>query len=325
MDNTFTCPDVLWGEVHQDSQHYSASLWQARKNFFQGTDTGHTFDAAFYASLVSMSPQVDFASAAAIIVAHVKTAFPAILDADTRMQALFTAKGVVGCSKILDVTNTLSTHRPYYGISAGASAGFPAATVIPGPYQMKINVPQGMKTLTITAAVGGSNPLTGMGAPKVKLLARSGSAITFTKIGPDLNNDADKVVDGTVAGSVLTAVAPLDIPCGATSAVYFTLGSTQGDTLQDVKVTFAPADSCNPNDGGSGGGAGGGSGGGSGGGNGGGGAGDGGSEVKTFPWIGNAPGGAAGAKGCGCSGLDAGLGGLAGLVLLALRRRQPRR
>ncbi|MBS1150947.1 MAG: putative Bacterial Ig-like domain [Myxococcaceae bacterium] len=326
LNNTFTCPDVLWGEVHQDSQHYSAALWQARNSFFLGTDNGRTFDAAFYASLVSMSPQVNFTDAAAIIVAHVKTAFPGIADAETKMQTMFTQKGVVACSKILDMTG-ITTGRPYYGITAGGPAGFPATTVIPGPYQMKVKTPAGMKSLTLTAvAGGGGNPLGG-GAPKPKLLVKVGQPITFAKVGAQLNNNADLLVDGVIAGSNVTATASLFAPCGATSEVYFTIGSTQAETLQNVKVSFLAADSCTApdagTDGGAGGGAGdGGTGGGAGGGSGGAGGGDGGSEVKQVPWIGGMQTGPGAPKGCGCSGVEAGLGGFAALLLLMRRRRK---
>lgn len=42
MDNTQSCPDVLWGEVHQDSMHVAGALWTARQTVFQGTDSGET-------------------------------------------------------------------------------------------------------------------------------------------------------------------------------------------------------------------------------------------------------------------------------------------
>ena len=325
LTNTFTCPDVLWGEVHQDSQHLSAALWQARTSFFLGNDNGHTFDAAFYASLVSMSPQVNFTDAAAIIVAHVKTAFPGIPDAEMKMQNAFTQRGVVSCSKVLDMTG-ITTGRPYYGITSGGPAGFPAATVIPGPYQMKVRTPVGMKSLTVTAVGGGGGPLGG--APKVKLLVKVGQAITFAKVGAALNNNADLFVDAVVAGSNVSATATIPAPCGATSEVFLTLASTQAETLQNVKVSFVPADSCASTDGGAGGGAGGGGGGGAGGGSGGGSAtgggsgGSGGSGVMQLPWIGGTMPGPAAPKGCGCSGLDAGLGGFAALLMLLRRRRK---
>src|SRR5262249_13643665 len=47
------CPQVLWGEVHQDSQHFSEALWQTRDNFKlnpDGGSDGRTFDSAVYAA-----------------------------------------------------------------------------------------------------------------------------------------------------------------------------------------------------------------------------------------------------------------------------------
>ncbi len=316
MDNTLSCPEVLWGEVHQDSQHYSAALWNARKTFFLGTDNGRTFDAAFYASLVSMSPQVNFIDAAAIITAHVKTAFPTVAGADVKIQDIFALKGVTGCTKVIDVTGAI-TGRRYYGITSGGPAGFPAATVIPGPYQMKISVPAGMKSLTMTAKVAAAG--FGGGGSKAKLLVKVGQPITFAKVNATLTHNADVIIDGVVAGTVLTAVAPLEAPCGVASQVYLTLGSTQAESIQDVKVSFVAADSCPVPDGGTGGG-------GAGGGNagGGGGGGGGGSDVKQLPWIGNMTPGTAAVQGCGCTGVEAGFGGFAALLLLALRRTSRR-
>ena len=50
--------------------------------------------------------------------------------------------------------------------------------------------------------------------------------------------------------------------------------------------------------------------------------GDGGADVTRLVWIGKESGGPGAPRGCGCSGVDAGLGGIAGLILLALRRRR---
>jgi hypothetical protein len=66
VDNQEKCPDVLWGESHQDSLHFTGAVWAARQQFL-GTDNGNTFDAAFYAAIVSFPPDVNFASAASIM------------------------------------------------------------------------------------------------------------------------------------------------------------------------------------------------------------------------------------------------------------------
>jgi hypothetical protein len=307
VDNNYSCPDVLWGEVHQDSQHVSAALWKARRDFFQGTDSGRTFDAAFYAALVAMAPTVDFAQVATIVTAHVKDAFtPTIADAETRMASIFSGKGVTGCVKTVDMTNIGNT-RPMYGIGQRDGAGLNSG-VLPGPYQMKFKTPNGAKSVSFSGSAGGGVPGFG-GTPDVRLLAKSGSPITFTKVGTVLNNDADKSAAATASGSTLTAKVDIDVPCGATSEVHFTLGTNANSavTLTNVQVTFEPAVTCNPvADGGT---------------DGGGTGGGGGNQTVFVPAVPDKTAGGPAVAGCTC-GTGAGLPGFLGLLLLALRARR---
>lgn len=310
LDNTFTCPSVLWGEVHQDSQHVSAALWRARRDHFLGTDNGRTFDAAIYGGLVAMSPTANFEETAAIMTAHVKDAFPAIADAQARMEGLFNQKGVTNCVKTMDMTG-VSAARPMYGIGARGGAGV-SAGVFPGPYQMKFRTPLGAKSVSFGAQVSGSPG--GLGpAPDVRILAKAGGPITFARSGNTLTNDADKAALAGLTGSTAAGKVDIDVPCGATSEVHFTLGtnSNDGETLQNVTVSFEPAATCNPvtdagtgTDGGSGV--------------------DAGSTVILPAVPGKVGGGQVAPVGCGC-GAGSGASGLAALAaLLALARRRRR-
>jgi MYXO-CTERM domain-containing protein len=311
MDNGFSCPDVLWGEVHQDSQHVAGALWEARTHHFQGTDNGETFDAAFYAMLVGITPNADFAMMAMVMADRVKHAFPAIPSAETTMNTIFAQRGVVSCSKILDFPKG-SQPRPYYGVPAAAAL---PSSIIPGPFQFRIPAPMGATRVTLTGTVAGGNPLGG-GGPTPQILVKSGTPILFTRMGSNVVNTAD--VSGMApngSGSV-----NVDVPCG--QDVYVTIAARGGGTnLQNVSVSITPRTSCAADtdagtDAGTGDDAG------TGGGTGGGGGGD----TTTVPAVGD--GGRldqpAAKTGCGCSTpVDA--GGLGLLALLALRRRQRRR
>jgi hypothetical protein len=292
--------------VHQDSQHVSAALWKARADHFQGTDNGHTYDAAFYAALVAMSPTVDFAQVAAIVTAHVKDAFPTITDAETKIQAIFNAKGVINCDKVIDLS-TAATTRPMYAIGQRSGAGVTSG-ILPGPYQMKFKTPQGAKSVSFSAQAGGGIP--GLGNQiDVRLLAKSGGPITFTKAGSALNNDSDKAAQGTVSGSTVSAKVDIDVPCGANSELDFTIGTNadNGVSLQDVVVSFEQAVTCNPvTDGGTDAGTN-----------------DGGTGTKYVPAVQDNNGGAV-AQGCYC-GAGGGAPALLGMVLLALRGALRRR
>jgi MYXO-CTERM domain-containing protein len=108
----------------------------------------------------------------------------------------------------------------------------------------------------------------------------------------------------------------VEVPCGGD--LYFTIGSNGGATLQQLNWTVTPPTMCAV-DAGTGGGAGGG--GGTGGGGGGSATGGGSGGVVMLPWIGPSSDGK-NAGGCGCNATDGTLVVVAGLVLLAIRRKR---
>lgn len=242
-NNTFKCPDVLWGESHQDSMHYSAAIWEARTGIFAGTDNGRTFDAAFYAALVSFPKDVNFEKAAAIIVSAVGLAFPNVEDAEGKMRAIFEARGVAKCSKVLDVTD-LTAPREYYGVPGTVFAAMANNTVVPGPYQLKFHVPLGAKSVSVEYQGFGGGGMT----VTQRVLAKANAPITFTRVGTTgLSNDADATGDiTTVSQGVRKGTAMIDVPCGGD--VYFTVGnSSQRDrTIFNLKFSYEKADSCPP-------------------------------------------------------------------------------
>lgn len=253
IDNTHQCPDVLWGESHQDSQHFTGAVWQARRTHFLGTDQGRTFDAALFAALVSHPPDVNFEKAANIVVAQVGQAFPQMPDAAQKMRAVFEARGVLSCSKVLDVTNN-RTPREYYAISGSTLANMNSGTPIPGPYQFKIHVPDGAKSITIRGPYFGGRGRPDAGTTTVptasiQLLARVNSPITFTPnaSGSTLVNDADAMVVPTLPTSgQMEGTANIAVPCGGD--LYFTLANTnrRDRTLGNLAFSYVPADSCPP-------------------------------------------------------------------------------
>jgi MYXO-CTERM domain-containing protein len=275
MDNTQTCPAVLWGEVHQDALHVAGALWTMRKNIFQGSDQGDTFDAAFYAMLVSVTPNADFAMMAAAMAQRAATAFPSISNAAAQVTATFTAKGVIGCSKVLDA-NATNLPRVYYGIASAPPAL--STSTMPGPLQLRIPGAAGVATITVTGQAQAQGGGFGGQPPQIRVLGRPGSPITFVRQGGALQTDAMFNVAATVsAQGAVTGTLTVNAACG--TDVYVTLAAPGGgETLQNVNVQVqplvncvipAPADAGTGGGGGTGGGAGGGGGGSAGGGTGG--------------------------------------------------------
>ena len=303
LANTETCPSVLWGEVHQDSLHVSAALWSGR-TAFRGTDNGNTYDATFYAMLVSIAPNADFAAMAAAMSTRVKQAFPTNLSAEALMTGFFQSKGVIGCSKVLEVTNT-SMPRVLYQVSTSTQLG---GALVPGPFQFKLRTPQGASKVRVSGRVQ-PNPLAP--PPQISALVKAGTPITYTRTGSTIGNDADQTVALSGTG-LLTASINVAVPCGETSELYVSLAAVGGAQPQRVSVTFEPLVNCvlpggpdagTKTDGGTTGGR------------------DGGSEVKTIPAVGtDSTTSAAPAKTCGCSSAE--LAPMLGLALAALARRR---
>ena len=243
VNNTARCPDDLWGESHQDSLHFTGAVWQARSQFL-GLDQGATFDAALYAAIVSFPPNVNFVSAAQIITSAMVQAFPAVTDTRTKLEAAFHAHGVTGCSKILDVTNSLNRTRRYFNLPGAVFAEVTPGNPVPGPYQFKIHVPRGAKSLSVFGpyqTFGGG----GVGTARLQLLASADMPITFARSGSrDLINDAQKFVVPTTSMDQMSGQVLIDVPCGGD--LHFAIGNTsQRDrALFDLGYSFVEADSC---------------------------------------------------------------------------------
>jgi MYXO-CTERM domain-containing protein len=301
-DNPYKCPDVLWGEVHQDGMHLTAALWDARKGDFAGTDGGATFDAVVYAAIVSLAPNAGFAEFAAAVVARVQLAFPSVAGAPAKMQAVFDNRGITGCSKVVDISGKAAPQRPLFFIADASGAGFARTAQIPGPVQFKMTLPKGAKSVTVSFPAP-QDPLTGQAQrPEVKLLARYGDAITFTRTPTEFTSDATASGNSVIQGSSVKVTANIDVPCG--QELYLALTGAGGPQLQGLSFTTVDADSCpvvdagtpeQPADAGTSG---------------------------TDAGIDDGGGSPAPKSGCGCGATDAGAVMLPALALLALRRRR---
>ncbi|MFZ5469559.1 MAG: hypothetical protein ACOZIN_08990 [Myxococcota bacterium] len=238
IEEDLVCPDSLWGESHQDGRFFSGAVWDARKDFL-GSDQGRTFDAAFYAALVSQAPNATFDSLGAALITQVEAAFPSVADAREKLEALFTARGVLGCSKIVDVTNDRAP-RQYYYVPGSMEAGVTQGSLVPGPYQMKLSVPTGAKSLTLT----GPYQTFGTGTVRVTVMAKKDNPITFTRSGSGLTHDADVTLVPTVSQGRMSATVPIEVPCGG--ELYFTVAgnSGRGRALTELGFSYEEADAC---------------------------------------------------------------------------------
>jgi uncharacterized protein (TIGR03382 family) len=189
--------------------------------------------------LVSITPNATFADVARVMAARVSTAFsPA---AGTALEQVFQTKGVTGCSKVLEVTDG-SPARPYFGIP---QASMLRSAQVPGPFQFKIAVPAGAQAIRVRGQQQGGGGFGGGMAPALTVLSKTQSAVTFTRSGGNLTNDAEFTGTARAAGGSLDARVEVRIPCGATQEVYVALTSQGGGAvLQNLQVTAEPLVGC---------------------------------------------------------------------------------
>lgn len=242
----YRCPEVIEGEVHQDSQHLSAALWAARQKLL-GADSGKTYDGAVYDGVVSIGPTAGFADLAAAIKSAVGVAFG--VGAEATFEGELTSRGVIGCGKVLD----LVAPRPRFAIVApnqptgpwGATGRF-----APGPIQFRVHAPQGATALLVrftTAAAG----FLGGGVPVVRLIPKVDEPITFTGAPNALtyNVAPTATATGSLAGTTYTMNVPITAPCG--SHVHFALATEAGAVnAANLTATLTPDATCAAPDGG---------------------------------------------------------------------------
>ncbi len=238
VNNQAKCPDVLWGQQHQDSQHFSGAVWEARQAFL-GTDMGTTYDAAVYAALVSFPSNVNFASAADLIINTVVRAFPEVTDARTKLEAIFTARGVKNCSKALDITDTFTTDRAYFGIAGTQFAEVADNSAVPGPFQFKLRLPRGAKSVSIRGQSFG-----GGGGSRLELLAAVDRRVSFAKNGSVLMNDAQGRVVPTSSQGNLAGTLNIDVPCGSELYLALANNSRRDRQVYGLGFSYVEADEC---------------------------------------------------------------------------------
>lgn len=229
LDNDFSCPSVLVGEVHADSKHFSGALWSIRSRL--AADDPHRFDSAVFDALVSLVGSSGFEETANAVADSAATAFPS--NPNAREQALeeFRRRGVIGCDKALEYTGK----RAFYSIQ-GTNTGF--NPMVPGPIQFKFRLPHGATELRFSARVE-----SGQRRPSVQLLASRGRKLTFNGLA-QLNPDAEFRANSVYGDRMIGASMLANVACG--EEVYVTLANLGRSQLTLSNLTFnaTPLESC---------------------------------------------------------------------------------
>lgn len=194
LDNGYTCPGDLTAEVHADSELFSGALWEIRE--LLGAEDA---DRIILAAVLTLTDTSDFTAAAEATIDE--AAKLRGTDVEAQVRERFTARGLIGCSRVLPVDRIgqrgLDVAMPSPDDFGGAN---PYGDYAAGYLQYAVEVPEGAQQLTLTFefTTGGLGGLLGGGGTPniaVDVAVRQGAApLTYTVAGAAIGVDADAVV-----------------------------------------------------------------------------------------------------------------------------------
>ena len=176
MTNDHICPYDLFGEPHEDGKIWGAAAWDAREHLEMVLGPGA--GALAMAVLLSRALQaIPFnAGYAGFTDELLDQAWldPVYAPIAPDLEAIYTARGLVGCERIIDLNNG----EPHAGTIYGKALFIAQApNVVPGPFQYKITVPEAA-ALSIGIFVPPSSLPT--------FYVRRGAPVTFSGFGASL-------------------------------------------------------------------------------------------------------------------------------------------
>ncbi|MCA9599237.1 MAG: M36 family metallopeptidase [Myxococcales bacterium] len=247
LSNKNTCPANITGEVHSDSQFWSAALWAARSGLSAADQP--KFDKAIF-DVMAASPGGDlgFDELAQLFITSVKTAIDQ--TAADALQKEMTDRGVLpGCQRVLEYADKpINGADPFLGGAFWApgtqDAAISGAPYAPGVLQFHASFP-GATQMTVSfnevqTGGGGSSPFGGGTPFTPQIVVRFGNdPITFD-YSSGLSATADATTDAPIAGG--KGSATFEVPEGATSAyVMIVNGGQSSGGYKNVDFAFEGA------------------------------------------------------------------------------------
>ncbi|MCB9731215.1 MAG: M4 family metallopeptidase [Deltaproteobacteria bacterium] len=158
------CPDDLVGEVHADSEIFSAALWDIRTEF--GKLDGDTI--VLYAVL-QLTEESDFTSAAATTIQAAQELFGG--EAEKKVRDIFEARNLVDCRRVVPVERVGDRDIPFRVEGTRVLDPNPYPGYVPGYMQIGFTVPEGTSKVTVSLGVaagfgGGGGTVTANGVFK---------------------------------------------------------------------------------------------------------------------------------------------------------------
>lgn len=224
LENDHACPSHLAGEVHYDSEFFSAAMWAARGALSDAADK-HAFDEAIFTALnTAASGEVGFEEFAEVIVASVAASPLGQTVADS-LEAEFSSRGVLpACDRTFvydgEPISSQSDEMANHFVAAGKS-GFMSGSGLdyaPGTFQIEVQVPAGATQMEASfgrlIAASGGMPFGG-GTPFTPAFIVSWDEPISFDWNANTSNASDPV-DTTKDAS--RYVSTFDVPDGAQNA-----------------------------------------------------------------------------------------------------------
>lgn len=251
LDNDLRCPAVIRGQVHQDSQHFSAALWAARAAVAT-TDTQRIeWDRGVLAAMRMLTQVPTFEDAAVVLRDEVEDA---IAGAAAALDAEFAARGVTGCERVIEP----GADGKISGLLLAPASGDRGwRSYAPGPLQLRLQAPAGATGLRLVAklaSAGGfdlANPFGGGDEPALSVLLKTGERLSFSYSVSDVQSDRELQADlDASGGGDPTVQLPYDAGCGATLFVALANRAEAPASLAELSIRWsvdeAKAAACAP-------------------------------------------------------------------------------
>jgi len=236
LDNDYACPQWIAGEVHSDSQFWSAGLWKVRKGL-AASDQSKMDKALLDVMIAAPGGDLGFDELTQLFADSVKAEVgQAAADAFGKEMG---TRGASACARVLEYAGQpidgndpmLAKNLVAPGVSDAALGQIPFA---PGVTQFHVPLtPAAVLTIQMAAkanpnGLSSMNPLQQQKPFAPKVLVKWGDAPLAFVYAPDFVSDADATLD--LALSANQGNVSLDIPAGTTSAYVMLVnaGEEQG-------------------------------------------------------------------------------------------------
>ncbi len=240
------CPTDLTGEVHDDGIPWASSLWAFRQQL-DGAAVGD-FDTAVFTAMTTMTGRnAGYTDAAEAIVEEAGLLLGA--EIETQLRQYFIDQGLIDCvrARAINPANGEIPEVPLIEalhLSATDNFGLTRGEFVPGPYQIKINLPAGTRRAQLSwqTNAGGNAGIPGMGGGggnddgEILGIIKLREPIVFSYDNGLVSHDGQRTVETAKRGSAeRLAMLDLDLSCG--EALYVSLGTTGAATvLRDIEL-----------------------------------------------------------------------------------------